>query len=184
MDKYDHSPGSERDDFVRTINRRHHQALYAFTLGLCRRFRFDPSYADDLMQEFYYELLSKYEEVAEGYARHGIKHLCRIIQYDILDLTRKRKSLGRVEQVFAHRLPASGNIHYLCYEMCTGQMLEKLQVCLKERDYRVMKLYLEGFAYDEIGRLLNMNHSTVGTVIYRAKKAIAQYYDGDPVEKH
>jgi len=111
-------PESElsRDSFVQFLYQKHHEALFFYTIGWCKRFKFDSSYADDLLQEFYETVLENHKKIAKGYALHGIKFLFQVIKYDLLDLNRSRKSMDRVEQVYALGIEATSDIHYLCTE--------------------------------------------------------------------
>ena len=48
---------SEKQILAERIHQEHHEVLYLHATGLCYRFNRDISYADDLLQEFYYQVM-------------------------------------------------------------------------------------------------------------------------------
>lgn len=170
-------PESElsRDGLVKFLYQKHHEALLFFTVGWCKRFGFDVSYADDLLQEFYEAVLNNHTKIARGYSLHGIKFLFQVIKYDLLDLNRSKKSKERVEQIYALGIDATSDIHYLCAEEFHQQFFEQLKRLLSEEDCVVMSLYLQGYSYEEIGRKIKMNTNTVGVRIHRAKRTLQKH---------
>ena len=127
------------------------------------------------MQEFYKTVLENHQRIAKGYAQRGIKFLFQVIKFDLIDLSRSRKSKDRVEQVFAWGIQQTSDIHYLCTASFHEQFFEQLRQILPTEDAKIMCWYLQGFSYNELGKKLRMNPNTVGVRIHRAKKILRQH---------
>lgn len=95
----------ERDAFVLGIHLSCHKSLYLYAVGRCKRFGYDSSYADDILQEVYQKLLYKYPKTAEGYHKHGARYLFGMVRKEMLSMNRKEKSLQRIHKVLGERAP-------------------------------------------------------------------------------
>jgi len=167
----------DSNSFVRYIHQKYHHTLYFFAVSLCKRFKFDVSYADDLMQEFYHNVLAKGQQVYDGYQSHGLNSLMRILHYDIHDMERKRKSIARVQEVFAHAIDSKVDVNYFAYQICSEKFMQYMEQALNPQEQAVMKLFVEGYKHREIADLLNMNINTVSGNVRRAKKKLKDFLD-------
>lgn len=162
---------------VRIIHEVHHESLLLFATGLCRRFEMDASFANDLLQEFYYSVITRYEIVAKGYAEKGLPYLCQMIKNEIIDQDRKVKGLERKKELFSMEIPRSADVFSHCFELQSEKFLEDMSILLPAQDFQIMKLYMDGHSYDEIGEFMEMIPSTVGVRIHRAKKTLGPHFD-------
>ena len=163
---------TKRNAWLLGIHGKHHEALYLLTLSLCRRFGHDESFANDMMQEFYIEILHNYEKIVQRYNDAGIKYLIQIIKFNVLDWGRRKKTRIRLGEVLIQQLPNTNKISCLCFDDYTDTFLESLSKCLAETDFDIMKLYLSGYSYQEIGNMVGMKESSVGVRINRAKQKL------------
>ena len=74
----------------------------------------------------------------------------------MIDLSRKRKSIDRVEGVFAQQIPVASNIYFLCMEAQLELFYEMMQNILVDRDFPLMQAYVEGYSYEEISEMLDI----------------------------
>ncbi|MCB0572555.1 MAG: sigma-70 family RNA polymerase sigma factor [Phaeodactylibacter sp.] len=167
-----------RDKFVCAIKERHHEVLFMYALGLCKRFRYCPSYADDVMQEFYWKVLRFYENTEAGYATNGIGFLRVMLRNELLGLDRKHKSLSRLGKIYHGALPRTSELGGLATDPLIDEFEKMIVPYLSEKDARIMKLYVEGYSHEEIGQMLGMKPSTAGVRIHRAKKTLAPHFEG------
>ncbi len=158
------------------IHHKHHKTLLLYALGLCKKFQLDPSYAYDLMQDFYIAAMGNFEMLEKKYRENGLGALCRTLRYDIYDLGRKKKSIKRVEQVFSESRLKSNSIYYLCSEIQSELFYRVMEQCLSERDFNLMCLYIEGYSYDEIAEKLKMKNGTVSSAIHRSKEKLEVHF--------
>ena len=180
--KFEVSPFSPAD-LVLTIQENYHEALMAMALGLCRRYRHDDSLADDLVQDLYFTILSKSEQVLQGLQTSGIRYLTTSLRNRLYDYRRKLESIRRVQGMFMHRAPESGSLYYLCSDLYIEQIRVQLHEALPEAEYATMVLYFEGYTYKEISEHLQLPVTTINMQIHRAKKVLRRY-GIDPTAAH
>lgn len=166
-----------RDALALFFYEQYHELLLAYAAGLCRRLGLDVSLADDLLQDFYAAVLNRHELAWKGYTERGVAYLFQMVRFDALDLRRKDKSIARMKELLASQAPVQADIYSLCGEAYAEQFLEGLGRLLSPENLSIMKLYVEGFSYAEIGQQLGMNPKTVGVRIHRAKKAVTEYFE-------
>ncbi len=161
-----------RDAFACYIYHKYHSLLEVYAFALCKRFRFDLSYADDILQELYQKILVSPEVVIEGYTQHGCAYLMGMLYKGTLSLNRKFKSRRRLLEVQAEHAPTLASVSHISLIPYIEETLQDMAQWLSERDLDIMKRYIEGYSQDEIGQELGMNSSTVGVRIHRAKKIL------------
>ncbi len=167
----------DRDATVHFLYQNCHHALYLYATGLCKRFGIDISQADDLMQEFYLNVLRNHRPIIRGYFEKGIRYLYGVIKFDLFDFHRKQKSIRRIEEAYALGVRINFNIHYLTNDLFFEQFTDQLNLLLPEESCRLFKMYLQGYSYKEIQKRLKLNISTVGVKIHRIKKTLASHLD-------
>lgn len=170
----DHCP--DRNALAIFFHEQYHELLLAYAAGLCRRFELDISLADDLLQDFYVSVLNRHELAWKGYTERGAAYLFQMVRFDVLDLKRKDKSIARMKKLFARQAPTEAGLHDLCGEAYAEQFAEDMGQVLSPENLRVMKLYIDGYSYAEIGQQLGMPTNTVGVRIHRAKKVITGHF--------
>lgn len=165
---------SRRDDLVCLIYEEYHEVLLFYTLGICKKFRFDPTLAFDLLQEFYMKVLIRPDKVQKGIETKGMSYLMQILKHLCIDQDRKRKSLSRITDVLEFDSPRISNIHHLCVEIYTEGFFEDMRQWLTEENFEIMRLYISGFSYKEIAEQFQKPTKTIASRIHRAKKILAQ----------
>jgi len=170
-------PFDSPETFVCYVLETYHEALHFYALKLCRRFRLAPTFADDLMQEFYLSIFENYEKASKGYTLRKAGYFYPIIKYDLLDMNRKHKSLERLEVLASSMRPETNGIYCYASPIVYDAIIRQMRAVLPATDFAIMKLHLDGHTYAEIGAIIDMNESTVGVRIHRArKKLIAHIY--------
>lgn len=167
----------EKHALVCYVNQQYHEMLSFHAIGLCKRFKRDISYADDLVQDLYFQIMTRQEVFAINYAKWGVPYFLRSLTNRMIDLDRKRNSLARLGDFYAGQFPKTANIYYLCVEEHLTNFLELMEGFLKERDFEVMKAYLFGYKYSEISEQFGISENSVGVIIHRAKKIIRHHLD-------
>ncbi|MCB0634427.1 MAG: RNA polymerase sigma factor [Lewinella sp.] len=165
----------EKQALVNYIYQQHHEVLFLYATGLCRRSKHDLSYAEDLLQDLYFQIMIRHEVFAIEYAQKGIAYLFRCLTNRMIDLSRKHKSRERLEDVYSSQFPRGSNLYYLCMDAHTESLFEILEKVLSERDFAIMKAYVMGYKHREISEMFDIPESTVGVIIHRAKKVIGDY---------
>lgn len=168
----------ERDAFVVAIYDSCHKPLYLQAFRLCRQYGFDPSFADDALQELYRKLLTKYPAIAAKLDEHGPGYLFGMLQRELLSLKRKHKSLKRIHQVAGEMTPDIAKPGYYASEEAINNLLREIETLVAQEDLDILKYYLEGYSMKEIGELMGMNPSTVGVRIHRLKQQLAPHFPG------
>ena len=167
-----------RDQFVYSIRERHHELLLTYAQGLCLRYHYCISNADDAMQQYYLKVLHFYEEKKNGYEARGVRFLRVMVRNELLGMGRKRKSLARLGEIFHGALPKSADQHGWATDPYIQEFYDKIAPHLSDGDTQIMRLYAEGYSHEEIGQELGMNPSTAGVRIHRAKKTLAPHFEG------
>lgn len=165
---------SRRDDLVCLIYEEYHEVLLFYTIGICKKFRFDPILAFDLLQDFYMKVLHQSDTVQKGMEKKGVSYLMQILKHLCIDQDRKRKSRHRISDVLEYEGPRISNIYHLCVEICTEGFYEDMQQWLSEENFEIMRLYISGYSYKELAEKFQKPTKTIASRIHRAKKVLAQ----------
>lgn len=160
----------ERDSFLLEIFNRLHQALRSYAIGLCALYHLDLSYADDVMQEFYLQVLKKFEKVTVGCTKSGDRYLYKMVQNEVKELRRRLQSRNRLQKILGLNLPEPTISQQYPIEHYIEDFLQRAAAFLNEKDLMLLKLYLEGWKMAEIGQQMELNQSSVGVRIHRIKK--------------
>ena len=136
-------------------------ALYRFALRLCR----DEASAQDLVQDTYEKIWIKHEEIQFEKAK---SYLFRSLYNRFVDTTRKSKPLAIEDQPYIDDSFSTPNIDLNeILHSALNQLSEIQRSAVLLRDY-------EGYNYEEIGEILNLNPSQVKVYIFRARKQLQQ----------
>ncbi|MTV48761.1 sigma-70 family RNA polymerase sigma factor [Heliobacillus mobilis] len=139
----------------------------------------DPSAAEDLVQETFVRL----HRVGLSTVDHRPAWLSRVLSnlcYSYLRSEGSRRQ--REEKVFLHSTAETCATETLSAEQVVmdreevrmvSQALDRLQA----RDRMVLLLKFSGFSYDEIAAATEINRSSVGTVLIRARERFKREYD-------
>lgn len=168
--------GLGRDAAVKYLHEKYDAVLFNYTAGLCRRYQIHVSQAEDLMQEFYLSVLKNHQAIIKGYLARGLKFLFRVIKNDLFDFNRKKKSRNRLEEIYTMGVSLEFDLFYLAPDLFHAQFTDQLKRLLPQADYGVFKLYLQGYSYREINKLLKLNENTIGVKIFRSKKLLRTYF--------
>lgn len=169
----------ERDEFVLGIYGSCHKPLYLQAFRLCKKYGFDPSFADDALQELYRKLLYKYPAIAAKYEKHGRAYLYKILQRELLSLKRKDKSLKRICDVIGERAPRKAKPGHYSTEEAIVSFLRDIEKLVSEEELDILRYYLEGYAMKEIGEFMATNPSTVGVRIHRLRRRLEPHLPAD-----
>ncbi len=175
MQKQQSNQNEERNAFVESVLDSYHKPLYAFAFRLCRQFGFDPTYADDVLQEFYWKMLTRYPPIAEKLEAHGPAYLFSMVQREVLSIGRKSKSLQRINKVLGRSALKEAKPGYYSAEEAVNNFLQDIEKLVSEQDLEILRYYLEGYSMKEVGEMMEMNPSTVGVRIHRAKIRLAPH---------
>ncbi len=141
--------------------------LYAFAL----KFTGDEDVAKDLVQDAYERLWINIDKIEAGNAK---SFLYKTVYRLCVDYSRKIKVRLRYEQENispAHTAPENEFFD-------TAEHLDAALATLPEIQKSVLLLRdLEGYAYDKIGEITGLNESQVKVYIYRARKAVKNYFE-------
>lgn len=135
--------------------------LYRFALKLIK----DESSAQDLVQDAYEKVWIKIDSIE---AEKVKSYLFRIVYNKFLDDKKRNKVIyfeEYLDEPFIDQQTSDLKV-ILNKALSTLPVIQKSAILL--RDY-------EGYSYDEIGEILELNASQVKVYIYRARKQLQQY---------
>lgn len=133
--------------------------LYRFALRLCR----DESSAEDLVQDTFEKVWIKHEEISFGKVK---SYLFTTLHNRFVDTSRKSKPASLEDQSTMNASYNSPNIDLNeILHNALNQLSEIQRSAVLLRDY-------EGYNYEEIGEILNLNSSQVKVYIFRARKQL------------
>lgn len=137
--------------------------IYRFALKNLR----DEEKAKDIVQDTFERLWVK---VAEVNFEKVKSYLFTTAYHAIVDLTRREKKVGVYNEAAVKKL--EDNNQYSDLKEILDEAIEKLPEIQKTtillRDY-------EGYSYEEIGEITNLNESQVKVYIFRARKFLKEY---------
>lgn len=137
--------------------------IYRFALKNLR----DEEKAKDIVQDTFERLWVK---VAEVNFEKVKSYLFTTAYHAIVDLTRREKKVGVFNEAAVKKL--EDNNQYSDLKEILDEAIEKLPEIQKTtillRDY-------EGYSYEEIGEITNLNESQVKVYIFRARKFLKEY---------
>ena len=149
-----------KKDYYSAVNE-FSDGLYRFAIKLCK----EEALAQDLVQDAYEKVWIKIDTIQ---AEKVKSYLFRIVYNKFLD-DKKRNKVISVEEYFnePHFHPETSDLKEVLNKALA--ILPEIQKsALLLRDY-------EGYSYDEIGEILELNASQVKVYIYRARKQLQKY---------
>jgi RNA polymerase sigma-70 factor (ECF subfamily) len=149
-------------EYNTTVND-HADSVYRFILKNLR----DEEMAQDVVQDAFLKMWEKASDITFEKAK---SYLYTTAYHTMIDLIRKRKRETGMEEVHE-------NLH--SYEHGYSDAMEILDEAVKrlpeiQRSALILRDY-EGYSYQEIGDILNLNESQVKVYIYRARVALKKY---------
>ena len=137
--------------------------IYRFALKNLR----DEDTARDIVQDTFERLWIKVEEVNFEKVR---SYLFTTAYHAIVDLTRRNKKVGVYDEAAVRRLGHQSGYSDLSeiLEEALNRLPEIQKSVILLRDY-------EGYSYEEIGEITNLNESQVKVYIFRARKTLKEY---------
>jgi RNA polymerase sigma factor (sigma-70 family) len=151
-----------------------------FTTQFPRLFRFldrlsgDPDLAADLAQEAFVRL-NRRGEMPESPELWLVTVALNLFRNERSTRARRNRLLtvARAESVLADPSPLASRQGFDSPDR-VRMALDRLP----ERDQRLLLLRAEGYSYREIATALDLNESSIGTLLARAKEAFRQAYEG------
>jgi RNA polymerase sigma-70 factor (ECF subfamily) len=150
------------DEYNRCVDE-HSDAVYRFMLKNTR----NEELAKDIVQESFTKLWVKKDEIEGTKAK---SYLFSTAYHQMVDIYRKEKRKDDFENVneqdYSHSEQYSDLSELL--NMAIQQLPEVQRSVIMLRDY-------EGYSYEEIGKITNLNESQVKVYIYRARLFLKKY---------
>lgn len=141
----------------------HADGLYRFILKSMR----DADAAQDVVQDVFTKLWEKHENVQFEKAK---SYLFTAGYRTMIDVFRKNKYSAQMDEIV--ELNHSHEKQYSDLSEILDTALKKLPEL--QRSAILLRDY-EGYAYNEIGEILNLNESQVKVYIFRGRKTLQQY---------
>ena len=141
----------------------HSDNVYRFILKNIK----DEDKAKDVVQESFAKMWVKVEDIDYKKSR---SYLFSTAYHTMIDMIRKDKKQGELDERAFNEY--SSNRQY----SDIGEILSKAVAQLPEIQRNVLLLRdYEGYSYDEIGEITNLNESQVKVYIFRARKFLKNY---------
>lgn len=123
--------------------------------------------ARDIVQDVYTKLWVKHREVQFEKAK---SYLFTAGYHTMLDFIKKQKRIGGYDEVIEHT-----HMHQQQYSDLAEILETALQRLPDIQRSAIMLRDYEGYAYQEIGEILQLNESQVKVYIFRARKTLQEY---------
>lgn len=124
--------------------------------------------AEDIVQDTFMKMWDKVRTI--DYAK-GKSYLFTTAYHTMIDLIRKDKKMVDMEEEASLRMMSEENLYSDVNDVlneAVAQLPEIQRSVILLRDY-------EGYSYQEIGEITNLNESQVKVYIYRARKFLKEY---------
>ncbi|GAA4781296.1 hypothetical protein GCM10023231_05930 [Olivibacter ginsenosidimutans] len=162
-----------------------YKKYYGYILAVIIRYIKNEYDAEELVNETFikaFKHLPKFNHVGEGNVLEKSFRgwLARIAANLSIDLLRSQKNMVTTDEVSEHDVnPVMVTVADKLYAEDILRLLDKLP----EIQRVIFNLYeVEGYAHDEIGKLLNIPDSTSRTYLTRAKQKLRKLYMGEIVK--
>jgi RNA polymerase sigma-70 factor, ECF subfamily len=142
----------------------------------CSRLTGDPDQAEDLAQEAFFRLLDRRVTGTESGLRSW---LFRVATNLARDRSRTRETRQRILAAVPPPDPAPGPDRAAIRAEDVRRVREALET-LPERDRQMLLLREEGFSYQEIADVAGVSRRSVGTILARALRRLAQELPPEP----
>lgn len=156
---------------------KHHWELYSYALRLVNHYKFDTSFAKDLLQEFYIKVSLKWELFDAKYKEFGVKYLKRTLKNEISDQRKKMEAMRRRDNFYGEKHEKVGNIFNLCRDIYHKKFYDYMDELLDEKHFPVMKLWIEGYSYKEIADIMAIKVGTASSRISKARKILIKHFE-------
>jgi RNA polymerase sigma factor (sigma-70 family) len=161
---------SFHDDFVELFNG-HFQRLYRYLDRLCG----DPDLAADVAQETFVKLYERgtLPDVPAAWLVTVAMNLFRNAHTTRERRTRLLKVVPEAHTFSDRDVPPAHSIE-------THEMEQRVRHALDgipERERQLLLLRAEGYSYRDIAEALNLEETSVGTLLARAKRAFREHYE-------
>ncbi|MBP8240383.1 MAG: sigma-70 family RNA polymerase sigma factor [Saprospiraceae bacterium] len=175
MYKISHIQSNQPDDFACKIYRDHHEAMYLYGVGLCKRFRIDMSLADDIQQETYVRIINdKKGKVLAGYQQSGIAYILTMMHRIMIDTYRRGRRIQRLKEVAALQVPTH-NINAWSEQTHIEAFLEAAEKILPTDEFDAIRLYIEGYKLQEIAEIMQTNTTQAHRLVKRAREKLSKH---------
>ena len=145
-------------------------SVYPALHRYCHRLTGDPDQAEDLAQEAFFRLLDR---GAEGTPAGLRSWLFRVAT----NLARDRARTTETRRRILSAVPPPENVPGPDRELDRSQAVAAVREALEgltDRDREMLLLRQEGFSYREIAEVAEVSHRSVGTILARAQKRVAE----------
>ena len=144
---------------------------YGRVAGIIARVVRDPSRAEDLAVDVFWRLWRSPKAQGELAAGWVYRTAIRVG----LDELRRRARRSRLESLFGagERSPTPEQIHAVIQRQ---DQVRAVLAALESAQAELLLLRASGFSYDELASALNLNASSIGTLIVRAQNAFRKEY--------
>lgn len=138
--------------------------VYRFVLKQCR----DEELANDIVQDSFLKMWEKISEISGEKAK---SYLFTTAYHTLIDRLRKDQRKVNVEDISSYSTSTSKNDYSDVKEILDAGLAKLPEIqksVLLLRDY-------EGYSYEEIGEIMNLNESQVKVYIFRARLALKNF---------
>lgn len=134
----------------------------------------DPDLAADVAQETFVKLYER-GSLPDAPGAWLITVAMNLFRNERATERRRRRLLGLIRGERLQADPGPGPDELLGADEARRRVREALDR-MPERDRRLLLLHAEGFSYREIGRALELNEASVGTLLARARQGFRRIY--------
>lgn len=163
-------------DILERLYRKHTKAVYLYLYSLCH----DHGLAEDLMQETFLRALCSIELARE----EVLPWLLRVARNLYLDVWRREKRMrlqkerGRREEE-ADGAGGDGILEWMICKEQNQRLYRAIQRLKDAEREAVVLYYFAGISQEEIGRILDLSYGNTRVILYRAKKKLRKFLDGE-----
>jgi RNA polymerase sigma-70 factor (ECF subfamily) len=167
------------EEIIKTYHKELIRFHYRFTNN-----RYD---AEDLAQETFVKAYFKFHTLEDqSKLKSWLYQIARNIVIDFFRKNKKRREDVSLDSVILENMPEHVNYHYQ-QDILDSELRKEMDRCLNKlstEDQKIVKmLYYEGFSYQEIGQLFNINQNTLKSRLHRARKFLQEVISASAILK-
>lgn len=167
----------DKKGFLNYLIQEHHPNLFAYAQKVCLSNGFGQHEVEDFLQITYLNIWEKSDSLHQTYIKRQGKimsYLCTVLRNCVRMERRKKKRRLELKELYFQQVTTTVDFQMLNLEEEFDEFVELLKTNLPKREATIMHYYIKGYGYPEISQILDIKKGTVGAIIHRCKKKIAQ----------
>lgn len=153
----------------------YHEVLYLYAAKCCRNMRLRHCSAKDVLQDVYIKIHLKSGTFRKGYLSHQDAYLYKMVTNQVKDARRSEQLRDRMSQMIGEDLANGRTEQRLSMEEMRENIYKLLDLAVKPPFLECLRLFVDGYKYQEIADKLDLTINTVSSRLSRAREQLAAF---------